>query len=168
MIVVRVCSSTKSPSMSHSFSKICRLVRIIRGFFTNRNRVRYSFGVKSRDSPARDALCSEKSIFRKPSSNRSCRGVRSSRFAKTARRYFFAKHRHRKWFGHIIRTADFISLEHIALLIIGCDKDDIGMPTAIPDFFTQTAPASRRWFWTSWKSIELGWLTESSLSSDSR
>ena len=67
MIVVSVCSSTKSPSMSHSFSKICRLVRIIRGFFTNRNRVRYSFGVKSRDSPARDALCSEKSIFKKPS-----------------------------------------------------------------------------------------------------
>ncbi len=58
------------------------------------------------------------------------------------RRYFFAKHRHRKWFGHIIRTADFISLEHIALLIIGCDKDDIGMLTAIPDFFTQIQSAA--------------------------
>ena len=119
MIVVRVCSSTKSPSISHSFSKICRLVRIIRGFFTNRNRVRYSFGVKSRDSPARDALCSEKSIFRKPSSN--C---------------------HRKGLRHIIRAADFISLEHIALLVVGGDKDDIGMLTAIPDFFTQIQSAA--------------------------
>ena len=58
------------------------------------------------------------------------------------RRYFFAKHRHRKWFGHIIRAADFIALEHIALLIIGCDKDDIGMLTTIPDFFTQIQSAA--------------------------
>ena len=35
------------------------------------------------------------------------------------RRHFFTKHCHRKGLSHIIRAADFISLEHIALLIIG-------------------------------------------------
>lgn len=58
------------------------------------------------------------------------------------RRHFFTKHCHRKGLSHIIRAADFISLEHIALLIIGCDKDDIGMLTAIPDFFTQIQSAA--------------------------
>lgn len=84
MMVVRVCSSTKSPSMSHSLSNSCRFVKIMRGFLTNRNRVRYSFGVKSSDSPDNNAVCSEKSIFRMPSSYRSCRGFRRSMLVKTA------------------------------------------------------------------------------------
>ena len=37
MIVVSVCSSIKSPSISHNFSISCRFVNIMCGFFTNKN-----------------------------------------------------------------------------------------------------------------------------------
>ena len=60
------------------------------------------------------------------------------------RRHLFAQHRHGKGLCHIVRAACFITFQHIAFLVIGGDKNDIGVLAAPPDFFTKVQPAAIR------------------------
>ena len=144
MMVVRVCSSTKSPSMSHSLSNSCRFVKIMRGFLTNRNRVRYSFGVKSSDSPDNNAVCSEKSIFRMPSSYRSCRGVPPLHVGKDGGE-LSAQHGDGKGLCDIVRAACFIASQHIAFLVIGGQEHDVAVlaPGRISSHKSRPLPSGR-------------------------